>query len=52
MAAEVFEVAPGQWAYRVGGVYQDWHPDHPGFVAMTEDEAVRLAAETAERIES
>lgn len=52
MATEVFEVSLGQWAYRVGGVYQDWHPEKPGFVAMTKDEAIRLASEAAERIES
>lgn len=47
---EVFEVAPGQWAYRVGGVYQEWSPDFEGFVAMTQDEATRCAAIVAARM--
>lgn len=47
---EVFEVAPGQWAYRVGGVYQEWHPGLAGFVPMTEAEATALAADVAQRL--
>lgn len=39
MEIEVFEIEPGRWAYRVGGVFQEWHPDSDGFVPMTEAEA-------------
>lgn len=48
METAVFEVSPGQWAYRVGGVYQEWHPEKEGFVPMTRDEA--LAQAVAERL--
>lgn len=50
MAAEIFEVAPGQWAYRVGGVYQEWHPEKDGFVPMTQAEAEFCAMAVAERL--
>lgn len=47
---EVFEVAPDQWAYRVGHVYQEWHPGLCGFVPMSEAEATELANGTAQRL--
>ena len=50
MGAEVFEVTPGQWAYRVGGLYQEWHPDKDGFVAMSQAEAQALADLAAARV--
>lgn len=50
MEIELTEVAPGQWAYRVGGVYQEWHPDCDGFVPMSHDEAAACAAIVAERL--
>lgn len=50
MDIAVFEVRPGQWAYRVGGVYQEWHPDQAGFVPMSEAEATACAAVVAARL--
>lgn len=50
MDIEVFEVRPGQWAYRVGGVYQEWHPDYAGFVPMSESEATACANVVLQRI--
>ena len=50
MDIEIFEVEAGQWAYRVGGVYQEWHPDEPGFVPMSEAEATACAAIVAARL--
>lgn len=41
---EVFEINQNQWAYRVGAVYQEWHPDFEGFVPMDKTEAERCAA--------
>lgn len=52
MDVEVFELNPGQWAYRVGGVYQEWHPDKAGFAPMTEDEATACALAVQARMES
>lgn len=51
MEYNVFEVAPGQWAYTVSGVYQEWNPSQPGFVKMTQEEATQFAIETAQRLE-
>jgi len=50
MDIEVFEVAPGQWAYRVGGVFQEWKPDCDGYVPMTESEARECAEIVSARI--
>lgn len=50
MDVEVFEVEPGRWGYRVGGVYQEWYPDYDGFVPMSRDEATRCAAIVAARL--
>jgi len=50
MDIEIFEVEPGRWGYRVGGVYQEWHPDQPGFVAMSQADATACAAVVAERL--
>lgn len=50
MEIEVFEVALGQWAYRVGGVYQEWNPDCSGFVPMSQAEATACAAGVAARL--
>ncbi len=50
MDTEVFEVAPGQWGYRVGGVYQEWTPGADGFVPMTKEQAEQFAAEVAARM--
>ena len=51
MEYRVFEVTPGQWAYTVSGVYQEWNPALPGFVKMTEEEATQFAIETVKRLE-
>lgn len=50
MEIEVFEVEPGRWGYRVGGVYQEWHPDFGGYVPMRREEAEAQAAIVAERL--
>lgn len=50
MEIEVFEVEPGRWAYRVGGVYQEWHPDKDGFIPMTQMEAEFLSTVVAARL--
>ena len=47
---EIFELKPGQWAYRVAGVYQEWHPEREGFVAMSEAEATACAQIVAARL--
>ncbi len=49
MDIEIFEVEAGQWAYRVGGVYQEWHPDQAGFVPMSEVDAMACATVVAAR---
>lgn len=51
MNIDIFEVEPGRWAYHVGGVRQEWHPDFEGFVAMTEAEATACAQIVAARLE-
>lgn len=50
MEIDVFEIEPDRWAYRVGGVYQEWHPDCEGFVAMTQAQAQLCAAIVAARM--
>jgi len=50
MNIEIFEVELGRWAYRVEGVYQEWHPEREGFSPMTEQEATAQAAITAQRL--
>ena len=48
MNIEVFELTPGQWAYRVEGVFQEWHPDFEGFVNMTKEQAETCAYAVAQ----
>jgi hypothetical protein len=50
MDMEVFEVEAGRWAYRVGGVYQEWHPDLEGYTPMSQTEATDCAAIVATRL--
>jgi hypothetical protein len=50
MELRVFEVNPGQWAYTVSGVYQEWNPILPGFVVMTKEEAEFFGSETLTRL--
>ena len=50
MEVEIFEITPGQFAYRVDGVYQEWAPGAEGNVPMSKEEAERNAAEVASRI--
>ena len=52
MSIDVFEIEPGRWAYRVGGVFQEWHPDLDGFVPMDEAEARSCAEIVAARMVS
>jgi hypothetical protein len=51
MEIEIFEIESGRWAYRVGGVYQEWHPDREGFMPMTEAEATQQAQIVAARMQ-
>lgn len=51
MEKVIYEVEPGRWAYSVGSVVQEWHPEQPGYVAMTQAEAEQFAADTLARIE-
>lgn len=50
MEIEIFEVEPGRFGYRVGGVYQEWHPDFDGFVAMSRETAEQQAGIVAARM--
>jgi len=47
---EIFEIEPGRYGYRVGGVEQEWMPDVEGFVPMTLEQAEACAAVVAVRI--
>lgn len=47
---EIFEIEPGRFGYRGPGVLQEWHPEKEGFVPMTEQEAIDMAAIVAERL--
>lgn len=47
---EIFEIRPGEWAYRVDNIFQEWNPETPGFQPMTYDDANRFAQLTLERI--
>ena len=51
METTIYEVEPGRWAYAVSGVVQEWHPEQPGYVAMTQTEAEQFAAATLARLE-
>lgn len=50
MDIELIEVADGQWAYRVAGGYQEWHPDCAGMVPMDQATAQACAAVVAARM--
>jgi hypothetical protein len=50
MEINVFEIEPGRWGYSVGGVYQEYHPDLAGYVAMDEQTARQQAALVAARM--
>lgn len=50
MVTEIYQIESGRWAYRVESVVQEWNPEQPGFVPMTETEAESWAAIIAERI--
>ena len=50
MEIDIFELEPGRWGYRVGSVYQEWHPDRDGYVAMSQAEAEQCAAVVAARM--
>lgn len=49
MDIEIFETAGG-YGYRVGAVYQEFHPDKEGFQPMTQDEAIACAQQVADRM--
>ena len=51
MEKVIYEVEPGRWAYSVGSVVQEWHPEQPGYVAMTLAEAEQFADRTLEQLE-
>lgn len=51
MEKVIYEVEPGRWAYSVGSVVQEWHPEQPGHVAMTLAEAEQFADRTLEQLE-
>lgn len=48
MAAEIFEIAPKRWGYRLDGLYQECDPDLPGCAAMDEVRATTCAARLAD----
>jgi hypothetical protein len=50
MEQEIYEVEPGRWGFRVGGVVQECLPDAEGYVPMTEEEARHWAAVIAARM--
>ncbi len=52
MEKDIYEVEPGRWAYAVGNVTQEWHPEQPGYVAMTQAEATQFADKTLERLDA
>lgn len=52
MEKVIYEVEPGRWAYSVGSVVQEWHPEQPGYVAMTLAEAEQFADRTLEQLET
>lgn len=41
---EVYEVEAGRFGYRGLGILQEWNPDSEGFIAMTEQHAIDMAA--------
>ena len=49
LSIHIFEIN-NAWAYQVGGVYQEFHPDKEGFVPMTYEEACAKAFEIYQRI--
>ena len=49
MEIEIFEHEFG-YGYRVGNVYQEFDPEHDGFVSMTRERAEEVAAVVAERL--
>ena len=51
MMIEVFQISENSWGYRVGGIYQEFHPEKDGFVPMTEEEARNLALVVQARIQ-
>lgn len=51
MEIEIFEVQPGAYGYRVGNVFQEWHPDYPGYIPMSKEEAEVLANAVKTRLE-
>lgn len=51
MSFEVFEVAPGRWAFRADGVYQECDPDLPGCAAMSSDRARACASRVCDGTE-
>ena len=46
---ELFETENG-WGYKVEHIYQEFHPNKPGFVPMTKEEAEQLANELLQRL--
>ena len=47
---EIFEIRPGEWAYKADNIFQERNPIMSGFHSMTFDEASQFAQLTQERI--
>lgn len=50
MEIEIFKTHEG-YGYKVGQVYQEFHPDKEGFISMTYEEAQIKALEVKNRLE-
>lgn len=46
---KIYKMSHG-WVYEVGNVYQEYNPDLPGFIPMTETEATEKANIIAQRL--
>ena len=51
MQIKVYEIESNRWGYTVGGVTQEWNPESPGFVPMTQVDASMFAQLTADRLQ-
>lgn len=51
MQIKVYEIESNRWGYTVGGVTQEWNPESPGFVPMSQADASTFAQATADRLQ-
>lgn len=51
MQIKVYEIESNRWGYTVGDVTQEWNPESPGFVPMTQVDASMFAQLTADRLQ-